>query len=278
MAAYAVNDVATKLVGRAHPTGEVIAVRSLLTVVLIGILLIALGNIRHMRGAVTPLVLMRSALDALSSAAYVAALIHMPIANAAALVMIQPLLLVALSVVFHSDTVGWRRWTAIAVGFAGVLFIVKPTPTAFDGWAMLGLSAALFGALREMMTRRLDPALPTMVVAFMCSVALTLTGCAVGLGEQWQALSVRETAYLALAACFFSLAVYLAVRAFRGVDVSVVAPFRYTFLLWAGIAGHVFFNELPDAWSMTGAALIVGSGLYTLHREAMRRHAARPAG
>jgi drug/metabolite transporter (DMT)-like permease len=99
----------------------------------------------------------------------------------------------------------------------------------------------------------------------------------VGLGEQWRAMPVREVAYLALSACFFSLAIYLAVVAFRDVDVSVVAPFRYTFLLWAGIAGYAFFNELPDAWSMAGAALIVGSGLYTLHRAALRRRAAMPA-
>jgi drug/metabolite transporter (DMT)-like permease len=274
MAAYAVSDVATKLVARTHPFGEVIAVRGLFTILLVGLLLVGLGNLRHMRGAVTPLVLIRSVFDALSSGIYVAALIHMPIANAAALIMVQPLILVALSVALYAEIVGWRRWTAIVVGFAGVLFIVKPTPAAFDGWAFFGLGAALFGALREIATRRLDPALPTMVVAFMSIVALTLLGFAVGITEQWRALALREVSYLALAACFFSLAVYLAVRAFRGVDLSVVAPFRYTFLLWAGIAGYVFFSELPDPWSVAGAALIVGSGLYTLHREALRRRAA----
>ena len=97
-----------------------------------------------------------------------------------------------------------------------------------------------------MVTRRLDPALPTMAIAFMSIVALTLVGGMAGLTEQWRAMAARELAYLALAACFFSLAVYLAVRAFRSADISVVAPFRYTFLLWAGIAGYVFFNELPD--------------------------------
>jgi drug/metabolite transporter (DMT)-like permease len=277
MAAYAVSDVATKLVARTHPFGEVIAIRGVFTILLVGFVLVALRNLRHMRGAITPLVLIRSVLEALSSGMYVAALIHMPIANAAALVMIQPLILVALSAWFYAEVVGWRRWTAVLVGFAGVLFIVKPTPVAFDGWAFFGLGAAFFGALREMATRRLDPAMPTMVVVFMSTVALTAMGFGAGVAEDWRVMATREVAYLALAACFFSLAVYLAVRAFREVDISVVAPFRYTFLVWAGIAGYAFFNELPDVWSIAGAALIVGSGLYTLHREALRRRAIVPS-
>lgn len=275
MAAYAVSDVTTKLVAQTHPFGEVIAVRGLFTIVAVGIVLAASGYWRFIRSTLTAPVLLRSMLDALSSGMYIAALIHMPMANAGALVMIHPLILVALSVVLFAETVGWRRWSAVVAGFIGVLFIVKPTPAAFNAWALFGLGAALVGALREIVTRRLDPSLPSMVVAFISVVALTLVGCGVGVTEQWQAMGMREIGYLALAACFFSLAVYLAVMAFRGVDISVVAPFRYTFLVFAGIAGFVSFGEVPDRWSVTGAALIVGSGLYTLHREALRRRKAR---
>jgi drug/metabolite transporter (DMT)-like permease len=246
----------------------------LFTIVLVGVVLVALGYWRFWRGALTSLVVLRSMFEALSSAMYVGALIHMPIANAGALTMAQPLFLVALSVVVYGEVVGWRRWTAVGVGFAGVLFIVNPAPEAFDAWAFCGLAGAFFGALREITTRRLDPVLPTIVVAFMSTTVLTLMGFGIGILEQWQPITVREAAYLALSACFFSLAVYLAVRAFRGVDISVVAPFRYTFLIWAGIAGYVIFAEWPDPWSLAGAALIVGSGLYTLHRETVRRRAA----
>ncbi len=274
MASYAVSDVATKLVAQTHPFGEVIAVRGFLTIVAVSFVLALSGTWRHIRRTLTPPVMLRSALEALSSGMYIAALIHMPMANAGALVMIHPLLLVALSVVFFAEKVGWRRWTAVIVGFIGVLFIVKPTPAAFNAWAMFGLGAALCGAFREMVTWRLDPSLPSMAVAFMSVVALTLVGCGVGITEQWQPMGPREIGYLAVAACFFSLAVYLAVLAFRGIDVSVVAPFRYTFLIWAAVAGYLFFSELPDRWSLAGAALIVGSGLYTLHRETRLRREA----
>jgi drug/metabolite transporter (DMT)-like permease len=274
MAAYAVSDVCTKLVAKTHPFGEVIAVRGFFTIVVVGIVLGLSGSWRFVPRTLTKPVLLRSALDALASATYIAALINMPIANAAALNMAHPLILTVLSVIVFAEIVGWRRWSAIVVGFIGVLFIVKPTPAAFDVFALFGLAAPIFGACRELITRRLNPALPTMAVTFISMCALTLAGCAVGISEAWHGMGVRELGYLAFAAVFFSLATYLVVLAFRASEISAVAPFRYTFLVWAGLAGYLAFNEVPDHWSIAGAALIVGSGLYALHREAVRRRAA----
>jgi len=276
MAAYAVSDVCTKLVAKTYPFGETIAVRGFFTVVVVGFVLALSGYWRHVPRALTKPVVLRSLLDALSSGLYIAALINMPIANAAALNMTHPLILVALSVIFFAEIVGWRRWSAVVAGFIGVLFVVKPTPEAFNIFALVGLGAPLFGALRELVTRRLDPTLPSMAIAFVSMIALTVLGCAVGLAEQWRPMGLRELGYLLIAACFFSLATYLVVLAFRTAEISVVAPFRYTFLIWAGLAGYLSFNEVPDHWSVAGAALIVGSGLYTLHREAMRRRVTVP--
>lgn len=273
MACYSVSDVLTKLAAQKYPYGEVLAVRGFLTIAIMLVVIAALGQLRFLRPALTPPILIRSMFEASASGMYVAALIHMPIANTAAVVMTSPLILTALSVFFYAEQVGWRRWTAISVGFVGVLFILKPTPSAFDAWALLALGAGFCGACRELMTRRVDPSVPTLVVAFMSVVALTLVGCAVGLTEQWRPMEWRELGYLSVSACFFSVAVYLIVLAFRGTDFSVVAPFRYTFLLWAAIVGYIIFREVPDGWSMLGAGLIVGSGLYALHREVVRRRA-----
>lgn len=277
MAAYAVSDVGTKFVAKTYPFGETIAVRGLFTVIVVGMVLALSGSWRAVPQAFSRRVLLRGALDALSSGLYIAALINMPIANAAALNMTHPLILVALSVVFLSEVVGWRRWSAVVVGFIGVLFIVKPTPSAFNIFALIGLGAPFFGAIRELVTRRIDPTLPSMAITFVSVVALTLSGGAVGLFEEWRPMGVVEIGYLAVAACFFSLATYLVVFAFRTAEISAVAPFRYTFLIWASLAGYLAFHELPDGWSMLGAVLIVGSGLYALHREALRRRAAVPS-
>ena len=271
MAAYSVSDALTKLSSKTLPLGEVLAIRGVFTVMLIGTLLILLGQIRHVRSALTPLILTRSAFDALSSGCYVAALIHMRIAEVASVVMIAPLILTALSVIFYSENVGWRRWAAVALGFVGVLFVVKPTPSAFNAWAVVALIGTTLGASREILTRRIDTSMPTLVITFVSVTLLTMVGCTVGVSEQWRPLGWREVIYLSVAACFFSLATYLTVLAFRDVIVSSVAPFRYTFLIFASIAGYLVFRELPDGWSIFGACLIVASGLYALHRERVRR-------
>lgn len=270
MAAYSVSDALTKLASKTLPLGEVLAIRGIFTVLLIGSLLILLGQIRYLRSAMTPLILTRSAFDALSSGCYVAALIHMRIAEVASVVMIAPLILTALSVIFYSENVGWRRWCAVALGFIGVLFVVKPTPSAFNAWALVALVGTTLGASREILTRRIDTAMPTLVITFVSVTLLTAVGCAIGATEHWRPVGLQEVIYLSVAACFFSLATYLTVLAFRDVIVSSVAPFRYTFLIFASIAGYLVFHELPDGWSAFGAGLIVASGLYALHRERVR--------
>jgi drug/metabolite transporter (DMT)-like permease len=105
----------------------------------------------------------------------------------------------------------------------------------------------------------------------MGSICIVLVGAVIAATETWQALSVGDVAILALSAVFVAIATYLMTLAFRNVDVSVVAPFRYSYLLTSIVAGYFLFSELPDGWSAAGAVLIVGSGLYTLHREAVRR-------
>jgi drug/metabolite transporter (DMT)-like permease len=110
----------------------------------------------------------------------------------------------------------------------------------------------------------------------MC--ALTLVGVGLGSTRAWLPLSPYELLLLLGGAAFFGLAIYFVVLAFRGGEISVVTPFRYTALLWAGIAGYVGFGEIPDAWSLAGAALIVVSGLYVLRRDAERSRKLRRAG
>jgi drug/metabolite transporter (DMT)-like permease len=271
MAAFTVNDALVKFVGRQYPAGEVIFVRGVLAVVLISAALIARGHLPRMRVAASGPVLLRSAFDALASALFIAALVHMPLAELSAVALVSPLLLTAMAVVFHKETVGPRRWAAIATGFLGTLLVVKPTPAAFDAWALVGLAAAFGSAARDLTTRRIDPGTPTMVISFSAAVAVTLAGLGLNLAEEWRAIAARDLALLAVAACFLGVGTYLMVLAFRHVDISVVAPFRYVLLLWAAIAGYVAFGEIPDRWAISGAAVIVASGLYVLHRDAVRR-------
>jgi drug/metabolite transporter (DMT)-like permease len=271
MGAYTINDAMVKLIAHKYPIGEVIFVRGAMTATLIGAAVLALGHARELRHATDKRILARSMFDGLSTACFIAALVHMKLADLAAMLQVSPLILTTFSVLFYRELVGWRRWTAILVGFAGAMFVVKPTPSAFDVWAVVAIAAATSSAVREMLTRRIDRNVPTVVIAFMGSIGILVAGALFAASGEWRPIPAHDLAMLAGAAIFVGIATYSIALAFRGVDLSVVAPFRYSYLITSAIAGYLVFSELPDGWSALGAVLIVGSGLYALHRETVRR-------
>ena len=113
--------------------------------------------------------------------------------------------------------------------------------------------------------------MPVLVVAFWGAVGITLCGAAFVVTEDWRMFAGGDLFQLFVAAVFVGIAIYLLALGFRDVDLSVVAPFRYSYLLTSALGGFLVFREVPDGWTVVGAALIVGSGIYTLHREAVRR-------
>jgi drug/metabolite transporter (DMT)-like permease len=282
-AGFSCNDAIVKIVARDLPLGEVLFVRGVMTSMLAFMVVIALGHVTHLRYGLNRLVILRSLFEAASAVLFTTALMRMRIAELSTIVLVSPLIITALSVIFFGEVVGWRRWTAIAVGFAGTLFVVKPTPASFDGWAALGILVALSSASRDLLTRQLHGAIPSIVVSFTTAVTVMLAGALLGFWELWRSPTYRELGLLALASVLLGGANYLIVIAFRGADISVVAPFRYSILIWAGIVGFLVFSEIPDRWSFVGAALIAGSGIYAFHREQVRarqaalRAAAEPA-
>jgi len=272
MAVFAVNDMILKLTAQHYPLGEVITVRGLIASALVGVFLIGFGHVFALRAAFSPIVLGRTALDGLAMVLFTTALIHMPLAELSAINLVSPLIITAMAVIFFREEVGWRRWTAIGIGFIGTLVIVKPTPSAFNAWALLGIACAFAGVSRDMITRRLDPRIPTLVISFTAAAGSALFGAIMGLFEQWRPMALYDVGMLAISAAFVATGHFLIVIAFRGsVDVSAIAPFRYTLLIWAGICGYLAFGEVPDRTAIFGSALIVGSGLYALHREVVRR-------
>jgi drug/metabolite transporter (DMT)-like permease len=272
MTAYTGNDVLVKQILLQHyPVGETIFLRGMISALLIGGFVVALGHAPQMRAAMSRLLAARSVCDGLSTVCFIAALAQMPLANIAAVLQIGPLLITVLSVLFYREVVGWRRWTAIGVGFFGALLVIKPLPSAFDIWAVIGAGSALFAALREMQNRSIDRAVPTLVIAFWGAVGITAFGTLFAFSEDWRLFELGDLIRLFVASMFVGIAIYLMALAFRDVDLSVVAPFRYSYLITSAIAGLLVFGEWPDGWTVAGAALIVASGIYLLHREALRR-------
>jgi drug/metabolite transporter (DMT)-like permease len=271
MAAYTVNDTFVKLVSRDLPFGEVIFLRGVLSVLMLTVALAFVVDLRSLVKAFTPKVLWRALFDALATVFFVAALVHMKIAELSAVVLTSPLILTALAALALRTPVGWRSWSAIGVGLLGTLFIVKPSAGSFDVWALVGLTAAIFSAFRDLATRSISHAIPSLAVSVYGAAAVMLSGAALGTVESWSMPTLSQWAAVTVAALFLGLGTYGIVIGFRNVDIPAVAPFRYTLLLWMGISGYFAFGEVPDRWSWVGAALIALSGLYALHRESVRR-------
>jgi len=165
--------------------------------------------------------------------------------------------------------VGWRRWSAIVVGFAGVLMIVRPGLEGFDPSVILVLLAVLAIAARDLLTRLVDSNISSTVVSFQAFASLILAGGALLLltGDQARTIDLRQGGMMAGGILFGVLGYYAIVVATRIGDASAITPFRYSRLLFSILVGVLVFGERPDALTLGGAALIIASGLYTFLRE-----------
>lgn len=261
------NEAFVKAVTAELPTGQLIALRAT-----IGLILIL--PVAYWFGALKPVPAMWSwpfAVQVLAevavAACYIAALAHLPLASLGAIVQITPLISMAASALVLGERVGWRRWMAAGIGFAGVMLIVKPGTDSFHWAAIGGLATAAFLAMRDIATRALPAAVPTLLVIVASSVALIIYGVSRAPFETWIWPSDGALVRLFFSAVFILCFYALIIRAFRLGEVSVVAPFRYTKVLWALLLGYLMFQEWPDAWSLFGMMIVLGSGVYIFFRE-----------
>jgi drug/metabolite transporter (DMT)-like permease len=205
-----------------------------------------------------------------SSLFFISGLRFLPIAEASATGFVSPLFVTALSIIFLGERVGLRRWIATALGLIGVLIILRPGSSAFHPAAFFPIVSALAWACTLVMTRMMsgrEHALTTMTWSSITGVAM-LTAL---VPLVWVAPTWHDIAFGILIGVASTAGQWIVVLAFRYADASVLAPFSYTQLVWVSILGFVIFGEVPDLWTITGAAFIVGSGLYTAHRERVRR-------
>lgn len=203
---------------------------------------------------------------------FIAALSEMQLAAATALVFTAPLLVTALSPLILSEVVGTRRRIAVAVGFCGVLVILRPSPD-FDNWiALLPLLAGACYAGYQLTTRHLSGTEAAMTQFFYVGLGgFVLTSLVVPFF--WKSPTLAGWGLLALSGVFGLVAQYLVIKAFEAADASVVSPFLYTQIIWATLFGFLLFSDLPDLWTVSGATIVIASGVYIWHRE-RGKHAA----
>ena len=269
MATFTCNDAVMKAVTQTLPLYESVALRGL--VVLAMMLVIAAIQQGGVRLTVArtdrgPLVL-RTAADIVSTLLYLLALRKMALADLSAIMQALPLAVTLAAALVFRERLGWRRFSAIGIGFAGVVLILRPGTGAFDIWSALGLAAMFLIVVRDIATRKFTVGTGSSTIAFYAALTVTLSGVVLGAAEDWRLPTLREALLLLLAAGFLTVGYLAAVATMRVGEISFVAPFRYTSLLFAIVLGVLVFNEWPDLWTWTGSGLVVGAGLYTILRE-----------
>jgi drug/metabolite transporter (DMT)-like permease len=276
MAAFTINDTFMKSVTLTLPLYQTIGLRGLIAVVGLGLLVIATRAWRvRLNRRDGWLILVRSLADVAATILFLEALLRMPLANLSAILQALPLLITLAAALVYGDRIGWRRMTAILVGLIGVLIIIRPGTEGFDRWSLLGLASVACVVVRDLSVRPLQGQVPSALVALGAATAVTLMGWIGAVVQGVQPLASIEAAKVLGAGLFLIVGYLTSVMAMRSGDIGLVAPFRYTSLLWAIFLGLLVFGDLPDGWTLLGAAIVVGAGIFTLLRErALRRKAA----
>lgn len=274
--AFAVNDTFLKLLGAELSALQILAMRGAIVTALFGVLVwrsrvtFAQLNPRDRR-----LLLVRSAAEALAAYFFFNALFNMPLANVTAILQVVPLAVALAAWMFLREPLGWRRLSAILVGFCGVLLIVRPGGADFGLPSVFALLTVVMVTIRDLSTRVMAKNVPSSLVACTTALGVTIFGLVGAVTETWVVPSPVAWGWLAGTVVFSFIGYYLIVLAMRTGELTFVAPFRYAGLLSALMLGWLVLDEWPDSLTFVGGAVVVITGIYTLYRE--RQHKQRMA-
>jgi drug/metabolite transporter (DMT)-like permease len=267
MAFFVVNDIFVKLAGAIWPVHQIMAVRGLMASALVLGYIFYLGQHKQLNELLHPLVILRGLCESMVAFTFITALISMPLADVTAILMISPLLITIAGAFFLGEDVRWRRWMAVAVGFLGMLLVVRPGGADFTFATVLAIISACGVAVRDLITKAVPSTVPSLVVTFCSTLAVMAAGMTISIFKPLVAYNTMAFFYCIGAALTVALGNYAMVMAFRNVDVSVVSPYRYTLIVWAVLGGYLAFDKVPSPLAWLGITLIVGSGIYTMNRE-----------
>ncbi|MCF6443463.1 DMT family transporter [Nereida sp. MMG025] len=278
MLGFAIEDAFIKTLAGAMPVGQILMIFGFGGAVLFGIMVQLQGQSLWSRAILHPGVILRNLGELIGTVGFVTAIILTPLSTASAILQATPLVVTLGAAVFLQEQVGWRRWAAILVGFFGVLLIIRPGAADFEPNSFFAVQGVVGLAIRDLATRRVPKDITSMQLSTFAFAMLVPAGGILMLfwGE---AVMPTQSQWLTLGAALIVgvIAYYMIVAAMRVGEVAFVTPFRYSRLLFALIIGIAVFGERPDWLTLLGAAIIVGSGLFTLLREAALKRASHRA-
>lgn len=271
MAAFTMNDAGVKTILGEINGGQIMLVRGALSALLIMVIARFSGGLPPLRDMLRPMVLLRLLFECGATVTFLAALSHLPLSNLAAIMQSLPLAVTLGAALFLREPVGWRRWSAIIIGFIGVLVIIRPGAEGFSSAAIFALMAVCCAAGRDLATKRIHGSVPALAVSLVTTVGIALLGGVLiePMGG-WKPFTPTSFAIIALTAVLLLIAQQTLVIAMRTAEISFVAPFRYTGLIWGILLGFAIFEEGLDFAVLIGGAIVIVSGIYSFYRENRR--------
>src|ERR1043165_262076 len=272
---FALNSAAGKWLGARYPVGEVMLIRSSFTLLFLTPFIWRAGRAAFANVPRPRLQVLRVVLSAVEVAMFFWAVSSLPLADTTTFYLAGPIYVTALSVLLLRERVGWRRWSAVPIGFAGVVIALRPSSSSFTLPALIALSGSIIYALVMITTRALRETndITLMTTYFIGAVAFGAATVPFG----WVTPAPRDILFLCGVACANIAAPFCVIRSLKLASASVVVPYQYTLIIWSVVFGWQMFGELPDAYTIAGAAIIVAAGLYIFWRERVVAHQAPAA-
>lgn len=264
------NDGLIKSLAATYPAGEVMFVRGLFVLPWVFVLARRDGGLRLLRVNNIKAQGVRGLCVIASSFLFINGLVFLPLADAIAAAFTGPLFITAMAPLVLGEPVGWRRWLAVLAGFAGVLVMLRPGGGTLQWAILLPLGAALCGGTRDLITRRIAQTESSVALLLVTTASAMFAGLATSL-LGWPDFQVEDLPTFALSGFLVAGAHYLMIEAFRHGEAALVAPFKYSSMVWAVLFGFLLFGELPDIWTLAGSAIVIFAGLYILRRETQLR-------
>ncbi|MER8377618.1 DMT family transporter [Mesorhizobium sp. M1406] len=272
---YLVNDTMMKLATAGLPSYEVLFLRGAAAALWGFPLLFALGYGKQIPLIFDGRVLRRNLLELAAILCYVVALANMQIADSTALGQITPLLMLVGSSILFGERIGGQRMALIGLGFIGALMVAQPTMQGISVYALLALGNAALAAARDLAGRRVSAEVPGMIVAISAVVVVLIgAGAAHLVSERWVMPGMHHLLLMAGAGFFLIFGHFFIFMAYRVGPTSAVAPFYYSFTVWAVISGLLVFGQFPNALAVCGILLVVGSGLTIVSLDQRQRRLA----
>ena len=264
------NDALLKWLSSDYHVGQIMFCRGIFISIPLIVLIWQSGGLKSLRTVNPKGHVLRAALVVVGTFLFVSGLAYLPLTDAIAITFSGPLFITTLAPTLLGESVGWRRWSAVLAGFFGILLIMRPGGDVMQWAALFPLLASLTGAFRDLLTRHLSSKETTVAMLSYTTLGVILASSAT-IPFIWKPVPMVDWGWFVLSGLLVGFAHFLMIETFRYGEATLVAPFKYSGVIWAGLFGYFIWGDIPDTATVSGISLVVVAGVYILHRERLDR-------